>query len=619
MQSRKLYTYIFLLFSFPAFSQTFIEASLSRGIQHEFQGRGLMGGGCAFFDVDNDGDDDLYLNGGWNRDDLYINEDGSFTKVNQDIGLNITGRYYTCSISVGDLDNDGFKDLLVTSWVTYDANGREEISRNLLFHNNGNGTFTEIGWNAGLVEKAFSIASNLFDYNQDGLLDIYINNHVETPEFVYDDNGLLIAFDHECYENHFYLNQGNMQFSEISADLMIDSDGCTLASLPTDIDGDGDMDLIIANDFGPFITPNQLYQNNFPNPFTSAGESTNTNQAIYGMGIAIGDYDRDEDMDYYITNLGSNLLLNNDNTVFTDQASFAGVENEKANEFEFSTGWGTAFMDINNNGFEDLFICNGRIPSLSSLPTAISDPDKLYLNNQDGTFNDISVSAGVGHNGYSRGMAFSDVDQDGDLDFFVMTINEFLDTGKLYINQGNSNNYISFKLEGSVSNRDAFGAKLLLYTSEGTQIRELFAGGASHCSQHTNTTHFGIGTLESVDSLEVIWPSGSRSTVYDLAINRTHSVKEESPSSAQNLFSSTPFIKVYPNPFNKNIRLVLKEELIEKVTAYQLLNMNTTVVSSGSLDKKVMNFIDLNIPQGQYILQILFEDRAPQSQLVLKF
>ena len=508
---------------------------------------------------------------------------------------------------------------MVSTWVAPDANGREDIARNLLFHNNGNGTFTEVGVSAGLTEKAFSISTNLFDFNNDGLLDIYVNNHVDTTSFIRDMNGLIVGFDHLCYDNHFYLNQGNMQFTEISEDVMVNSDGCTLATLPTDIDWDGDIDLIIANDFGPFITPNQLYQNNFPGPFTTAGATTNTNQAIYGMGVAIGDYDRDEDMDYYITNLGSNLLLNNDNTVFTDQALFAGVENEKANEFEFSTGWGTAFMDIDNDGFEDLFICNGRIPSLSSLPTAISDPDKLYLNNQDGTFNDISEIAGVSHNGYSRGMAFSDVDQDGDLDFFVMTINEFLDTGKLYINQGSSNNYISFKLEGSASSRDAFGAKLLLYTSDGTQIRESFAGGASHCSQHSSTVHFGIGDLEIIDSLEVLWPSGLKSTVYDLDINMTHSVKEEGPSNTEDIAHLTTLINVYPNPFNQAIELVLPKELVAQVTSYKIINMNASLISEGRLEQEVVNHIEgQHIPKGQYILQVFFEEYAPQNQLILK-
>ena len=143
--------YIVLLFlSLETYCQSFTEASLSQGIRHEFQGRGLMGGGCAFFDFDNDGDDDLYLNGGWNGDEIYLNEDGEFVKITQDIGLNSTKTHYTCSISVGDLDNDGYKDLIVSTWVTLDANGREEIARNLLFHNNGNGTFSELAHLAGV-------------------------------------------------------------------------------------------------------------------------------------------------------------------------------------------------------------------------------------------------------------------------------------------------------------------------------------------------------------------------------------------------------------------------------------------------------------------------------------
>ncbi|MEM8907037.1 MAG: VCBS repeat-containing protein, partial [Bacteroidota bacterium] len=363
-----------------ATAQQLTESSLAIGMDHRFEARGLMGGGAAFFDADQDGDEDVYLVSGTAKDAFYENNgDGTFSLVLTDIGLNVTIQYNTTAVITGDLDNDGDREIFITTWERYEG-GNELIARNLLFNNNGDGTFTEIGVAAGIIHEAFAIGANFIDVDRDGLLDIYVINHVETPAFLYDTYGQIIGFDHDCYPNFLYKNNGDLTFTEVATNWGLDDLSCTLASIPTDFDQDGDLDLYLANDFGPFIVPNLMYENQYPDPqFAEISALNGSDIPMYGMGVAIGDYDQDQDFDYYITNLGSNVLLNNDEGIFTDVAATAAVENEFASGSEFATGWGTAFLDIDNDSWLDLFVVNGRIPSLPSLPTAFNDPDKLYL------------------------------------------------------------------------------------------------------------------------------------------------------------------------------------------------------------------------------------------------
>ena len=209
----------------PGEAQIFSEQSNALGIQHTFQPKGLMGGGAAFFDYDGDGDDDLYLTGGLNKDDIYRNDgNGSFSKMGTEVGLDLTAQYNTTAVITGDIDNDGDRDIFLSTWERF-ANGNEVIARNLLYQNDGDGTFTEIGESAGISQAAFTIGANFVDYNLDGHLDIHVINHVETPGFLYDSTGVIVGFDHDCFDNFFYRNNGDGTFNEVSAQLGINDSG----------------------------------------------------------------------------------------------------------------------------------------------------------------------------------------------------------------------------------------------------------------------------------------------------------------------------------------------------------------------------------------------------------
>jgi hypothetical protein len=251
------------------------------------------------------------------------------------------------------------------------------------------------------------------------------------------------------------------------------------------------------------------------------------------MGIAWGDHNLDGDMDYYITNLGRNVLLDDDGTgQFQNIAPQAGVENTNTPNGKLTTGWGTAFIDFDNNLYEDLFVANGYLPAADFIETGQIDPNKLFYNNGDGTFTDISEEAGFDQAEKARGLSYSDYDGDGDVDFFVSVILGITADPQMRLfrnNLANGNNWLEISLEGTNCNRDAFGARVYTYLGEQVLIRTL-NGGGSHASQHSSRLHFGLGNYTQVDSVQVAWPGGSTETYYNLAINQQHHlVQSESP------------------------------------------------------------------------------------------
>ena len=269
------------------------------------------------------------------------------------------------------------------------------------------------------------MGATFLDYNLDGLLDIYVINYVEAVNFIQDPLGNITGFDHECYRNTMYLNLGNGDFQEKSQSLNLIDQGCALAVAATDFDLDNDLDIYIANDFGPFIQANHLFRNEYPNAvFQNVGSSLNAATPMYGMGLALGDIDFDLDMDYYITNFGKNQLLRNDLTGFTDITDQAKVGDEWVVEGEsLAIGWGTAFLDFDNDTDLDLYVANGFVPSPEFLPSTFNMNDQLYRCEENLTYSKVGVEYGIENPHVSRGMAYSDYDNDGDLDILSVVLN----------------------------------------------------------------------------------------------------------------------------------------------------------------------------------------------------
>lgn len=608
----------------PAKAQTgFTEVSQSIGVDFSYQrDLPLMGGGAAFFDYDNDGALDLYLIGGVGSDALYRNNgDGTFSDVSLQAGLSVTAVPHTMGVATGDIDNDGYRDVYVTT----------RFVRNFLLKNNGDGTFTDIAGSAGLHQEAWSMSSTFGDFNQDGFLDLYVVNYVEKPQFKTDENGNIIGYAHKCFPNYLYINNGDASFTEVASQLGVDSEGCGLATAFTDYDNDGDMDIYIANDFGEYIIPNVLYRNDGPGSnsvwkFTDVSQASRANVAMYGMGIAVGDYDEDGDFDYYVTNLGRNALLKNlGNGTFQDVTSPAGVTSTYVDGSLFSTSWGTAFFDYDNDTYLDLYVNNGYIPALDFNQTSETDPSKLYKNNGNGTFSDVSQTLNVDDVDIGRGFACGDYDNDGDVDFVLAVIRkDSVDTqAPRYMifrnDNANGNHWLKIKLQGTASNRDGYGAHIKVVSNGRSWLREI-DGGSSYLSQNASIAHFGLGVHTKVDSVIVYWPGGATKILENVEVDRTLEIIEDSSPTgvAENSVSPLEFVvfQNYPNPFNPetSFRYQLNSKGDVKIAIYNLAGQEVQHIDMGAQgpgeyrvkwDGKDRNA--LQAPSGVYIYRITFQ------------
>ncbi|MEM1214104.1 MAG: FG-GAP-like repeat-containing protein [Bacteroidota bacterium] len=555
-----------LLLLFVAFApccllaQFFSEGQIAAGIDHYVKHRNFMGGGAAFFDADLDGDEDLYLTSGNEPDQYYQNNgDGTFSLASSSAGfLNNTIASYNTGVTAADVNNDGYKDLFVITWGSDTA----DLAPNILFYNNGDGTFTEQVFHP--EDAAFSIGATFLDYDLDGWLDLYVVNYVAEANFLYEEN-VIVGFDHTCFDNYFYRNNGDGTFTKSTDEVGLSDTGCALATAATDFDADGDLDLYIANDFGEFIQPNKLYQNNSAT-FTEVGAATGADVPMYGMGIAIGDIDKDLDLDYYVTNFGKNALLRNEGGQFTNITDLSLTGDEWVDQDSTLTvGWGTAFLDIDNDTDLDLWVSNGYVPGPNFLPSPLFMNDKLFLND-DGElpFMDTGESYGISNRWASRGMAYSDVDNDGDLDILSVVLNVPMNsTGYATLlyknNEGNQNNWLQVELEGVEANRDGIGSKVIAYANGEALLREV-DGGSSHASHVSTRLHFGLADASAVDSLQVIWPGGGRTqTLYDVAANQFIDVVEDTTiaivTNLPTLTNLSTAVEVFPNPTNDRFNL----------------------------------------------------------------
>ena len=512
---------IFVISVNTVLSQSFTEVAIAVGVDHTHITPSLMGGGVVIADFNNDDHQDLFLTGGAVSDAFFLNDgSGNFNDFTVSSGIGALQNKWTNGAAAGDVNNDGYVDLFIATNKSFNC---------ILLLNNGDSTFTDISVSAGFTHDFWSISCLMTDYNLDGYLDIYVGNYVESSGITYDTAGNINGFSHDCYANYFYINNGDSTFTESAASLMIDDTGCALAVTSVDMDMDYDLDIYIANDFGEFIVPNVAYQNSFPlDAFSDISASSGLDVGLYGMGIAKGDYDQDGDFDFYVTNLGRNSFLRNDENNFTDIADVLGVENTYADTL-LTTGWGTMFADFNNDSYLDLYVCNGYIPAAPFIATSKDDSNKLYMNDGLGGFTDESLISGTSDPEQGRGSAYGDIDNDGDLDIIVTNIHNNISGGGkrvlIYRNDHVVQDYIQVKLESLHSNRNGIGSIIKLYSGSKILIQEI-DGGSSHCSQNSMVAHFGLGSGMPVDSIEVIWPGGNKQKEYNATINTINTISE---------------------------------------------------------------------------------------------
>ncbi len=492
-------------------SQEFTRIEESAGIDQQHIDEFIMGGGAAFFDYDNDGYLDIYVTGGASRDKLYHNnQDETFTELGLEAGFLITQTTKTNGVCTGDIDNDGYRDVFVTTGVG---------EANLLFKNLGDGTFSNISNAAGIIESTWSTSVTMGDYNMDGYLDIYVGNYVEIFNFP------GVPFYQQISEtkaNYFYINNGDNTFTEQGGALLADNTGATLAVSMTDYDWDNDIDIYIANDFGGIYPENAMLKNEYPlNSFTNTAFNIGMDAAMNGMGIAVGDFDNNLQLDYYVSNMANNIMYQNEGDyTYTD---VAGSVNTLC---ETLVSWGNFFFDYNHDGNLDLFVANGGV-----LMQQINrnQANALFTANDNHLFTESLNYTGQIDSAVSRGAIYGDIDNDGDLDIFVVNMSDNPSTiFNCYLLRNDLEsefNWLKIKTEGTTNNYDGFGTKAIVYANGDSYLREV-DGGSSYESQNSTILHFGLGENSIIDSLEVTWLGGETQMIYDIPANQMLQIKE---------------------------------------------------------------------------------------------
>lgn len=572
-----------------------IESASIAGIEHNAQlcNIDMPGqGGAAWFDYDQDGWYDLYLTGGCGRDALFHNDEGSFTEVTIAAGFAALWTVETDGVTTGDVNRDGFPDVLITTFKT---------SSNYLFINNGDGTFTQDHW-AGEADTANSFSAAFGDMNLDGWLDLYVCNW--STDFEVTINGPIVSVDSK--PNFYYQNDGTGNFIESAEQAEIgDSLGCALGVLLTDLDDDQDSDIYVANDLGYFNgnSPNQFFRNQYPlQAYSEESQPLGLDLEMNGMGMAKADIDLDGRFDYYISNIANDKLMVHGITGFEDEAVARGIKNdsvwiEDMTDKIASVGWGVAFMDLDNDMDEDLMVANGSIGYGYLLPAL--DSNRLYLNDGTGNFTDISLQTGIADTYVSRALAYCDYNRDGNLDVFVGVTDELDGTTNsfLYKNVSPAQNWIQVQCRGVQNNLDGIGAKVRVYSNGVVQTREI-GGESSYNSQHWRVAHFGLGSNETVDSLEVYWPGGGMDTHYNPQVNEFYRATEDEGIVTGIKHVSHPRNEVYPNPFLNTISIQTEPNL-----SYRILDSKGALVVSFVGDNSGLKSLDTTaFTSGTYTL-----------------
>jgi enediyne biosynthesis protein E4 len=499
-----------------------------------------MSGGVILFDYDRDGWEDIYftnaptvamaIKGETSLGVLYRNNhDGTFTDVTAKSGL--TKPCFAMGGAVGDYDNDGWPDLYITC-----------LGGNILYHNNGDGTFTDVTAKAGVADGRWSTGASFGDYDGDGFVDLMVANYVDfhlndLPGFGSAPNCKYRGISVQCGPrglrgagDSLFHNNGDGTFSDVSkAAGVSDPDGYYgMGVIWGDFNNTGHPDIYVAND----STPKFLYKNLGNGKFKDIGLQSGTAVSEDGseqasMGIAVGDYNHTGRPSLYVTNFSdeNDLLYRNDGDWnFTEVSYASGVALPSLPWVK----WGTAFVDLDNDGWLDLIAVSGHVyPQVDTLPSGAGyrEPKLLSMNLKDGTFCDASDQAGpaLREKRVSRGLAVGDLYNDGNMDIVIGDIDG---APMILKNHGvPGRHWVSFELAGTKSNRLALNARLKLVAGGMTQTDEIHSGG-SYLSQNDLRVHFGLGAATKIDSVEIHWPSGKVETLTNLAADQFYSVLE---------------------------------------------------------------------------------------------
>ena len=543
----------------------------------------------AWGDYDNDGDEDLFLT--TNGSDILMRNDGNdvFTDVSTAVGL--TEVYGTTGCVFGDLDNDGDLDIFIVSSTGSSPNFDPDVLYENLGASSGY-TFQSVSSSfSGLSKGESNRGVALFDYNRDGLLDIYVN--ASGSDLV-------------------YKNLGGLKFEEVATSIGINFDASNVGVgvVPVDINADGWIDLFTGNRSSD---PNKLFLNDGTGNFNDITTSAGITALGLGMGVLAFDYDNDLDMDLYWTTWpGSSGPLvpnafyqNQGNNTFTDVTISTTTED--------LTGWGISCNagDIDNDSFVDFFITNGF--------SQTSSQSLLMVNNNGSSFSDVTTAV-LGDLTYdARGVAFADYDNDGDMDV-CLTGGAGFDT-KLWRNDtANSNNWVVFKLEGTVSNKNAIGARIEV-TAGGVKTVKEVSGGAGRGSFNSLPVEFGLGGATSIEKVKVTWPNGTvEESSSGITINQYNTIIEGTTLSvSDNVLNSS--LKIFPNPFKKDIMVDLGAMLTTDITSIKIYDTIGKLIYSSKTfsDSKIITINMTTNYKGVFYLVVESDKYSSLIKKIVKY
>ena len=512
-----------------------------------------IGAGCAFLDYDNDGwQDVLFVNSmDWPENKkrrsfpalYHNNKDGTFTDVTRQSGLAV--EMYGIGVAIADYDNDGNDDIYLTC-----------LGPNHLFRNLGGGRFADVTAKAGVGDPGFSTSAVWFDYDNNGKLDLFVGNYVEwsveTDQFCTLDGQNKSYCTPQSYKGQsasLYNNRGNGIFENVTQRAGVgDPLGKSLGIALLDYDSDGWLDVFVAND----TEPNKLYRNNKKGTFTDvavvAGVAfSEAGTARAGMGVDAADYDGSGRQSVVIgnfTNESMALYHNDGSGLFTDEAPLSGIGKMSARSLTFAC----FFFDYNLDGLLDIFAANGHVSddiSVVQPNVRYAQPPHVFLNKGKKKFEETTTKLGraLSRAIVGRGAAYGDYDNDGDLDLLITTNNG---PARLLRNDNaNQNDLVRVKAIGTRANRDAIGAKVRVKTSKGRTMSAMVRTGSSYCSQSELPLTFGLGKPEEgvTVGLEITWPGGQKDIIGDIKPNQSVTVQE-----GKGVTASEPIVFVHPAP-----------------------------------------------------------------------
>jgi hypothetical protein len=500
-----------------------------------------MVAGVALLDFDGDGFLDIYLVGGaaipslqketpayWNR--LFRNNrDGTFTDVTEKAG--VAGAGYGSGVAVGDYDNDGWPDLFLAN-----------VTGNQLFHNNGNGTFTDVTAKSKLSgalldgKKMWSVGAGWFDYNNDGLLDLFVVNYckweVNKDPYCPLKSGVRAYCHPKLYSplhSTLYRNNGDGTFTDVSQETGIANHmGKGMSVSFADYDGDGFLDAFVANDTTPAFLFHNIRGKHFEEVGVAAGVAyAPDGSTLSGMGGDFRDINNDGRPDIWYTAVEHQsfpLLINSGQGDFDDRTAASGLQSTSE-----MSGWGNGMFDFDNDGWKDLFVARSNVMDNISelLPNRkYPEPNTLFRNLGNAKFADVSAAAGpdISVEGAHRGAAFGDVDNDGRIDAVVTAVGG--KTKLLHNISRSDNHWILVKLVGKKSNRMGIGAQIQVTTDDGLSQWNEVTTAVGYASSSDSRAHFGLGVSRSIKTMEIRWPSGIHQVLRNVGVDRVMTVEE---------------------------------------------------------------------------------------------